>query len=423
MLDLIVATKAAIAGVIVLAHPHGTTGRVWLPGALALAAAACLVVGLVAVWDPVTTTHPRRADRPDPAPSSQHRLWWAARVLAAAVFVSAIAAGRVWNSGLTPVLLVVVGLPTFLVLNGLFGQVWAWVDPFDTLARLVTRLAGFGGARRDAPLAGRASPATDGGPSPERDVRLAVFPAVAWMAYLTAFESPLDPRQLALVLTVYTVALLVGCVIAGRRSWIQDVEVLGTTLRWVGRIRRGGLVSWDAPRGAGIVCGVLLGGLLFEGLHTLVLGEHPTTLLGRGLLLGAALASAALGALFVSGVDAWADRRGAGGSATAAAVPMVAAVGLSVALADNRFLIGLQLLPRLLGDPLGRGWSPLEVPVAADPLGSIGLLVLQSLVLLVGALVAIRIARRRSPTRRATLPAVMSVEILLALAVLGVAGR
>ena len=61
-------------------------------------------------------------------------------------------------------------------------------------------------------------------------------------------------------------------------------------------------------------------------------------------------------------------------------VPAVAGVALAVALARNRFSTSMQLLPGLVGDPLGRGWDLFGAPTARldpEPLGAAGLVALQ----------------------------------------------
>jgi hypothetical protein len=53
-------------------------------------------------------------------------------------------------------------------------------------------------------------------------------------------------------------------------------------------------------------------------------------------------------------------------------------VALAVSVARNRLFNSVQLLPGLVGDPLGRGWDLLGTPTAdAVPLGAVGLVVLQ----------------------------------------------
>jgi len=404
----------------ILAHPHGAAARLSIPWALVLIVALGVIV-LVAARIPVTHMKGGRNGEQAPLAAeelSPRGLWWTARALGAAGFLFAIVAGRAWNSALTPILIVVVGWPLLLVLSAALGQVWRWIDPFDTLARLTGGLGGPRGTRRKATETdvGRA---IDVQAWEEQDVRLAALPALAWVAYLAAYENPFDPQVLARILATYTAALVIGCLLAGRHSWLQRAEVFGATFRWVGRIRKGGLVTWDPPRGSALVCGVLIGGLLFEGFHTLLLTEHPPTALGQWLLAAGVLFTAALAGLLLIRLDIRAGRLGAPGSVTAASVPMVAAVGLSIALAENRLFIGLQLLPRVIADPFARGDE--GSPIVVDPLGYTALVILRLVVLLVGAVLAVRIARRRSPGGFATLPAVITVEILLAIAVLGLA--
>jgi hypothetical protein len=69
-----------------------------------------------------------------------------------------------------------------------------------------------------------------------------------------------------------------------------------------------------------------------------------------------------------------------------ATVPALAGIIVAVALDRSRLLTSLQLLPRLLFDPLGLGWDPLGASdtALAQPLSDSGLLFVQLAALLAG---------------------------------------
>ena len=83
-------------------------------------------------------------------------------------------------------------------------------------------------------------------------------------------------------------------------------------------------------------------------------------------------------------------------------------VALAVALARNRLFTSVQLLPGLLGDPLGRGWDLLGTPTAGldpAPLGAGGLIALQ-LCLVAGTHIAAAAACPRPLVGDARIPVI-----------------
>jgi hypothetical protein len=98
---------------------------------------------------------------------------------------------------------------------------------------------------------------------------------------------------------------------------------------------------------------------------------------------------------------------------------------LAVALDRNRLFTSVQLLPELLGDPLGRGWDPFgrsDDPLNATPLGTRGLLWAQLAVLLAGHAVATAVGVRPLE-RRARTPVTLGLAVLAAASVVGVASH
>ena len=105
-----------------------------------------------------------------------------------------------------------------------------------------------------------------------------------------------------------------------------------------------------------------------------------------------------------------------------AAAPAVAGMVVAVGMARNRLSTSVQLLPGLLGDPLGRGWDLLGEPTAnldPAPLGAAGLLAAQLTVLVLahlwGAFLVARLLGRQD-----RLPAVLLAGQLLAAGVAAV---
>lgn len=251
----------------------------------------------------------------------------------------------------------------------------------------------------------------------------AVVPALAWAWFVAVHPRPLDPRLVGIALLAYTTLTLVGCLLVGRRRWLSQGEPIGILLSWVTAVTRGGL-RHDRPAGAPVLVGVVLGGLLFGLLgrtETWTDLTGGTDVLARGTagFLGCALLGA--GALVLAGLLG--DRLGDRGATLRGALVLLVGVVLVVALARNRFTTSVQLLPGLLGDPFGWGWDllgPAGEGLDAAPFGAAGLLWLRIAVLGVLVLAAAVVAARgvRQPVRVA---AFVSLAYLAAMSVLVVA--
>jgi hypothetical protein len=104
-------------------------------------------------------------------------------------------------------------------------------------------------------------------------------------------------------------------------------------------------------------------------------------------------------------------------------MPAVAAIVVAVALDRNRLFTSIQLLPELVGDPLGRGWDLFGGPTLdPDPLSTRGLLTLQ-LGLLAGGHVtgAVVLARRLERISRG--PVALILAALASASVIAVASH
>ena len=349
-----------------VAHPGGDTPHVGVPiGVVVLAAVAVVVVVAVAV-------PPRRASTTDVRTEEFTASWsgtltrpqWVVRGLAVVLLLLAVLAGRVGADdeleNLAPALVVGVGLPLLTLGCLVLGQLWRWVDPWDALARLV-------------------SPGDSSGPS--GDVWPAVVVVLPWLWFLGVYPQPLDPRAVGLAVAAYTVVTLAGCLALGRVRWLSSAEPLGALLSWLGLVPRRRLSAWRPPAGAAVLLGVVIGGLLFGALRRTELWS-PIAVLPLATLYATAglLVACALGGT----AAALAGRAGGSPEPRAvvarALVPVAAGVVLAVSVARNRLSTSVQLLPGLVGDPLGRGWDLLGTPTEGldvAPLGAVGLVVLQ----------------------------------------------
>jgi hypothetical protein len=312
----------------------------------------------------------------------------AVRVLAVALLVLAVVEGRVGENdeldNLAPALVVGAAWPLLVIASVAVGPVWRWLDPWDGIARVLTR--------------GHADQAA-------RHVWPAALVALPWVWYLSAYGDTLAPRSVGAIVAAYTLFTVAGCLVIGRRRWLSTSEPLGIVLSWMALLPRRRLADWEPPGGAEVLLGVLAGGVLFGAVRRSELWGDLNT--ARGALwlatLGVMLSAAAVAGLLVV-TARWGAERGARAAAARAAVPAVAAIIVAVALDRNRLFTSVQLLPELLGAP----FSPTLDPA---PLGTRGLLAAQLAVLAAGHAVGAAVPARRFG-RDARAPAALGLSLL-----------
>jgi hypothetical protein len=318
------------------------------------------------------------------------------RGLTVTVALLAIAAGRLGSTdeldNLAPALVVGAAWPLLVLASLAWAPAWRWLDPWDGSARALAAPEGEAGA-----------------------VRPAAVTALGWVWYLCAYPHSLHPRAVATALALYSIVTVGGCLVVGRAAWLGRAEIFGLLFSWAARVRHGSLISWQPPRGAEVVLGVLAGGLLFGALkQTAVWG--PLSVSPDAALYGVVgvMSCATLGGLGLWALSRWEEHLGARGGVAAASVVSVCSIALALAMARNRVFTSVQLLPALAGDPFGFGWNLLgEAGVGIDPapLGITGRLVAQASVLVVGhAAGSALIAHRTAAPRR--LPAFVALAAL-----------
>lgn len=315
------------------------------------------------------------------------------RVAAVVLLLLAIVAGRVGVEeeleNLAPALIVGVAWPLLTAVSLAF-PIWRWVDPWDGMARVLT-------------------PGDESAPPGHVWPALAFMLPVAW--FIGVYERPLDPRVVGLVLLVYTTVAVAGCLARGRRRWLSSSEPVGIVLTWVHAAGRSQLRPSGLPRGSTLLLGASLGALLFAVLRRTGFWSSNVPVDQLRLYATAGLlACAALGAALVA-MGAWSGYRlGDRGAVIAGVPPLIAGVVVALSLERNRFFTSAQLLPQLLGDPLGQGWDLLGAAgegLDADPLGAAGLLTLQLAVVGVGSVWGAVVAARRSARRCRVVAAVV----------------
>ncbi len=213
------------------------------------------------------------------------------------------------------------------------------------------------------------------------DVRPAVLPALAVVAFLTLPLLPTRPVAVGTAVAAYALAVVVGVVAFGRQVVAARFEVLGLLGRWA-RVGRA-LPRWAPPRGALAVLAVVLGGAWFERY------ERATAWTDR--IPGAGTTAVGLlAALALAGLAAAALHRGTRSvPGTAAAVLLPLALTTAAAGVLRRALISVQLL-------LDQADGPRVVD--PDPFGiAVGQGTAVALVVLGGGLAGAVLARRMGP--------------------------
>jgi hypothetical protein len=394
-------------GPVLRAHPLTESYALPIPPLVTALAAGALVFAVALAWR--ARRPAARADRPQRAELTPPVV--VTRVAGVALLLLAVVAGRIGVDhdleNLAPALVVGVAWPLLFLAAALVGPTWRWVDPWDSLARVL-------GAHM----------------SRESAVPPSVWPAVVvvlpWLWYLGVYGGTLEPRSVGLALGLYTVLTLAGCLALGRTRWLSSAEPLGILLGWVALLPRGRLRSWQPPRGAEVLLGAVAGGLLFGAYRrTELWGSWNTAPHAHLVALAGLAGSCAVGVGVLLAMRGATLRGGDHADVARAAVPAVAAIVVAVAMERNRLTTSLQLLPGLLADPLGRGWDPFGVAssgIDPAPFGTAGLIVLQLTVLLAGLLAGVVAATGTTP-RPARLPVAVSSAFLADAAVLAIAAH
>ena len=255
--------------------------------------------------------------------------------------------------------------------HALFGNIWAAINPWSAphrALRTVLRLP-------EAPLA--------------YPRRLGHWPAVATFLGFAWFElvdpAPDDPARLALAVSAYAAATLLGMLLFGARAWLAHAEAFSIFFRFVSLIApvqaerdRGLTLTWPGAAlvrhgplslSATLFVLLMLATVSFDGLSKtfwwLGLGginplEFPgrTAVMGRnslGLLMSWAALSTAFGiAVLLGGRLARAPSLALGAFALSI-LPIALAYHLAHYL--PAFLVNAQYALSALSDPFARGWD------------------------------------------------------------------
>lgn len=408
---------------LILAHPLTEPGGLGVPPAFVagVAVAAVVAVGrLLPVGAGSGTNDVDAQATAAPELPRTRTLAVVTRTVGTGLLVLAILAGRLGDpdqlDNLTPALVVGFGWPALLIATLVVGDVWRWLNPFDTLARGL------------AVLSGQRAAAPDGGP-PHGSRWWALPTAAVWTWWLVLYPRALEPRDLGAFLGLYTIATLIACLLLGRQRWLVHGEVVTVTLDAIARGRRTsrfrGAVDW--PPDTDVVLGVLGGGLLFGLLRFSTwwigqlddLGVDP---LGVAAVYSGFAVSLLLGGAAARGASRWARRLGTPAATVATALSLtVAGIGIALGLARDRLWTSAQLIVLRASNPFGGDadlFGTADGSILLWPFGVEGRVAAQVTVLVATGLLAILAARRRAGGRQDAV--LVSVGGWLGLALLAV---
>jgi hypothetical protein len=406
-LTVTAALLAAAAALPAPAHAHGLIQRANLPlpeWLFGYAAAVVLIVSFVALA--ILWPEPRlERDRWRPLPGGVGRLLasrvveLAAGALGVALLALVIVAGYAGSqnalSNFAPTFVFITFWVGMAFASALLGDIFRAVNPWRAAGRASGWLVGR--VRRDGAPARRPYP-----------TRLGRWPAVAGLLAFTWIELVSGwgerPRTLAIVVTVYTIAMLAGQAIYGVECWTRRAEPFSVYFNLLARISPfetrdgvvgvrpllGGLPRLDIVPGTIAFVAVMIGTVTFDGLsqgRAWAEVNQPIEDMLTSIGLAAPTAhdvSATLGLLacvvlvvgfyalgsryahrFAPALSAERLRRGFVHSLVPIALVYVAAHYLTFLLFEG------QGIAYLLSDPLGRGWDLFGTASAAVDYGLI----------------------------------------------------
>ncbi|MGE5202847.1 MAG: hypothetical protein ACM3O6_12375 [Acidobacteriota bacterium] len=308
----------------------------------------------------------------------------AGRVAAASLFALVVIAGLIGNQSpfknIAPTMVWVIGWVGLSFASALIGDIWAMINPWDSLARLVEWLRWHGNpgiSSSDVPFA---KPRLDAWPA------VLFFLGFAWCELV--WDGSDQPRSLALTLLGYSAVTWTGMLAFGRLQWLRCGEIFSVAFGLFSRFapleaaadggRTGlflrpyavGLLSRD-PASPALTCFVLLllATVTFDGiletpswaslavwaqshgldsalLATLGLVGLPMAFLGVYLATIAVASRLMRSAVSVGELAGW---------FIATFVPI--ALAYDVAHNLSFLALGVQYLIPILSDPLGIGWD------------------------------------------------------------------
>jgi hypothetical protein len=148
----------------------------------------------------------------------------AIRVVSITLFALVVIAGLIGNQSpfknIAPTMVWVIGWVGLSFASALIGDIWAVVNPWDSLARLVERHHQGGNPRRLSSALPLSMPWLDAWPAV---LLFLLFLLFAWCELI--WDGSDRPRSLALALLGYSVVTWAGMFVLGRPQWLRRGEI------------------------------------------------------------------------------------------------------------------------------------------------------------------------------------------------------
>ena len=327
------------------------------------------------------------------------------------VFAAALVGERSVGTNLAPTFIWVIFWLGLVVLTILFGNVWAWLNPWRAAADFVAWCWRQAGLEWEPPFT-----------YPERLGRWpAAFLLFCFAAMELAYTDPTDPRMLALAVAIYSWITWVGMAAFGRELWLRNGEAFTVYFGLLSRLsivavreRRLGLrgpldnVARDRePPGTVAFVAVMLGSVAFDGFGRTSYWQDRLFRIESELgaiafnLFGLLVAIAFVAGAYVAAVEV-ARRIGREQARLEQAfigslIPI--AIAYLIAHYTTLLLVQGQLAIPLASDPFGYGWDlfgTLDYRVNVQPLSADQIWYLQAGALVTGHVLGLVIAHDKA---------------------------
>lgn len=327
------------------------------------------------------------------------------------VFLAALVGERSAGTNIAPTFIWVVFWLGLVPVTVLFGNVWAWLNPWRAAADLVAWTWAKARLQWDAPFA-----------YPQR---LGRWPAAALLlAFATlelAYSDPSDPRILALAIALYSWITWVGIAAFGRDGWLPNGEMFTVYFGLLSRLaplrlRDGrlalrrpldGVARAEDPPGTAAFVAIMLGSVAFDGFSRTSFWQDRLFEIESEAgafafnLVGLSFGVAVVGAAFVAAIEFARRIGGRRGRLehTFAGTLIPIALAYVVAHYATLLIVAGQLAIPLASDPLGYGWDlfgTLDYRINVQPLSADAIWYVQTGALVAGHVIGLVLAHDKA---------------------------
>ncbi len=327
------------------------------------------------------------------------------------VFIAALVGERSAGTNIAPTFVWIVFWVGLVPLCVLFGNVWAWLNPWRAAADFVAWTWSRARLDWDAPFA-----------YPKALGRWpAAFLLLAFAALELAYSDPQDPRILALAIALYSWITWVGIAAFGRDAWLNGGEMFTVYFGFLARLapfrlREGRLTlrnplqrvaREDEPTGTVAFVAVMLGSVAFDGFgrtsywQDLLFEIESEAGAFAFNVLGLVLAVVVVAAAFVLAIELARRIGGRHGRLERDFAGTLIPIALAYVVAHyaTLLIVGGQLAIPLASDPLGFGWDlfgTLDYRINVQPLSADQIWYVQTGALIAGHVIGLVLAHDKA---------------------------